>query len=70
MATQVDLDAINKAIASGHRVVQYNGKRVEYHSMDDLIKAKQQIAAELNRGPRACGGLLSDRIVLGAYDRG
>lgn len=61
--TQNQLDAINAAISSGSLVVEFNGKRVQYRSIDDLIKARNLIRNEMiaegiiadnrnsNRGP-------------------
>jgi hypothetical protein len=46
--TSTDLDAINAAIASGELTVKHNGREVTYRSIDDLLKAKQTIDAELN----------------------
>lgn len=46
--TQADLDAINKAIASGAKRVTFSDHTVEYHSMDDMLKAKNLIESELN----------------------
>ena len=45
--TQQNLDAIEKAIATGTLSVEYNGKRVTYRSMSDLLKARDVIKAEL-----------------------
>lgn len=69
MATQADLNAIDKAIASGQRVVQYNGKRVEYRDIAELREARKLIEAQLNRGSGAVKGILSDRTALGSYCR-
>ena len=41
--TQANLDAIEQAIASGELSVMHNGRRVEYRSMDDLLKARDAI---------------------------
>jgi hypothetical protein len=41
------LAAIEAAIASGELVVQYEGKRVEYRSIGDLMKARDLVRAEL-----------------------
>jgi roadblock/LC7 domain-containing protein len=58
--TAAQLAALDAAIASGELMVQYDGKRVEYRSMDDLLKARAFVAAQLeaqanpapiNRGP-------------------
>lgn len=48
--TQSDLDRINAAIASGKRSVQLNGRRIEYQSLSDMLKAKAAIEQELNAG--------------------
>lgn len=45
--TQSDLDAVRAAIASGELSVVHNGRRVEYRSMDDLLKAEARILADL-----------------------
>jgi hypothetical protein len=45
--TSTDLDAVNAAIASGELTVKHNGREVTYRSMDDLLKARQTIQAEL-----------------------
>ena len=41
--TQQDIDALNAAIASGERVVVLNGQSVTYRSIDDLIKARNDL---------------------------
>lgn len=46
--TREDLEAVNKAIASGVLKVRYGDKEVQYSSVNDLIRAKQHIVAELN----------------------
>lgn len=45
--TQQNLDAIEKAIATGTLSVEYNGKRITYRSMSDLLRARDVIKAEL-----------------------
>lgn len=45
--TQTDLDAIKAAIASGEQSVEMAGRKVVYRSVDDLRKARDDIAAEL-----------------------
>ena len=45
--TQADLDAIKAAIASGEQIVEAAGRKVMYRSVDDLRKARDDIAAEL-----------------------
>lgn len=46
---QSDLDAVEKAISSGVMEVQHSdGKRLKYRSINDLIKARDLIMAELS----------------------
>ncbi|MDR0770821.1 MAG: hypothetical protein LBE75_06435 [Burkholderiales bacterium] len=56
--TQDDLTRINRAIATGERVVQFSDKRIEYRSIDELIRVRNQIAEELAAGK----GVLPSRI--------
>jgi hypothetical protein len=45
--TQTDLARIEKAIAKGERVVWFGDRRVEYRSIDELRKAREDILREL-----------------------
>jgi len=45
--TQADLNAVKAAIASGEQSVEMNGRKVVYRTIDDLRKARDDIAAEL-----------------------
>lgn len=45
--TQADLTRIEKAIAKGERVVWFGDRRVEYRSIDELRKAREDIQREL-----------------------
>lgn len=45
--TQTDLARIEKAIAKGERVVWFGDRRVEYRSIDELRKAREDIKREL-----------------------
>jgi len=47
--TQLDLDALEAAMVSGQRRVRLNGREVEYHSIDQMAKARDLIRSELNR---------------------
>ena len=61
--TVAQLNAIEAAIGTGQLEVEYDGKRVKYRSMGELMKARATIRAELvaqglvtdtgrsNRGP-------------------
>jgi hypothetical protein len=54
--TQADIDALNTAIAAGERVVRSGDKLVEYRSVPDLIRARDdlvnQMAASAGSRPR------------------
>jgi len=45
--TLTQLDAIETAIASGELLVEYEGKKVQYRSMADLMQAMNTVRAEL-----------------------
>jgi hypothetical protein len=51
--TTEQLAAIEAALASGQRVVQYNNRRIEYHSLTELSALRDRIAASLASGPAA-----------------
>jgi hypothetical protein len=46
--TSSDLAAIEKAIASGELSVQFADRRVQYRSIDELLKARDIIKAALD----------------------
>lgn len=45
--TLAQLDAIEAAMASGELIVEYEGKKVQYRSMADLVIARNTVRAEL-----------------------
>ncbi|MDP3651056.1 MAG: hypothetical protein Q8R67_05165 [Rhodoferax sp.] len=45
--TQTDLDAVNAAIASGELKIEVAGRMVMYRSIDELIKSRDLIQAEI-----------------------
>lgn len=45
--TQAQLDALDAAIASGTRSVSYDGKRVEYGSLAEMLQVRALMADEL-----------------------
>jgi hypothetical protein len=54
--TQTDLDNINTAIAAGELTVRAsNGSMVTYRSMDELLRARGVIQAELTAASSAGG---------------
>jgi hypothetical protein len=55
--TQAHLDALNQAIASGELTIEYNGKKITYRSIGELVKAKQLVEAELSNTSRASNSI-------------
>lgn len=45
--TLTQLDAIESALASGELAIEYEGKKVQYRSMADLVTARNILRAEL-----------------------
>ncbi len=50
--TQTDLDALNKAIASGELTVSYGDRTVTYRTIEELIKARALVMGNLSSGDR------------------
>ena len=48
MFTQDQLDTLNAAIAQGALIVEYADKKVQYRSLDDMIRTRDLMQAELN----------------------
>ena len=46
--TQADIDALNAAIASGEKQVALGAQQVTYRSIDELIRARNTLQAELD----------------------
>lgn len=53
--TQKHLDAVEAAIARGEKVVRYTDRTVEYRTVDELLKAREEIRTSLSyaAGPRS-----------------
>jgi len=54
-----DLDAIDNAIKSGELTVRFEDTQVTYRSMDELIKARNLIKAELGVKHRVTSSVAS-----------
>lgn len=70
--TQTDLDAINKAIASGVLEVEFDDEKIKYNSISELLKAKNIIKSELDASANeTSGGTVSRRpfAVVSRYKR-
>lgn len=63
--TQQNLDVLDAAIATGTLTVEYNGKRVTYRSIDELIRARNLIKSDLENRSGAGGS----RSSIGTYRR-
>jgi hypothetical protein len=51
--TQAQLDALEAMIATGVLESEYDGKRIKYRSMNELIRARDAVRAGLgNAAPR------------------
>lgn len=48
--SQAQLDALNNMIASGVLRSEYDGRRIEYRTMDELIRARDMVRAGLATG--------------------
>lgn len=47
--TQLDIDALNAAIATGEKQVTLDGQSVTYRSISDLIEARNDLVDQLRR---------------------
>ena len=63
--TLAQLSAIEAAMASGELMVEYEGKKVQYRSMPDLVIAYNKVRAELI----ATGALTPPAITRVSYAR-
>lgn len=59
--SQADLNNIRTAIAKGELIVEFDGRKVTYRSIDDLLKAEQHIATALATATRSKQSLGSSR---------
>ncbi|NWA25777.1 hypothetical protein HX866_12840 [Pseudomonas gingeri] len=53
--TQKHLDVIERAIARGEKTVRYADRTVEYRTVDELLRAREEIRTSLTNaaGPRS-----------------
>lgn len=47
--TQQDIDRLDAAIARGEHVVRFADRTVEYRSVDELIKARNNLRTEMSK---------------------
>lgn len=65
--TQADIDALNAAIALGERVVVLNGQSVTYRSVDDLIKARNDLKQQMQDAEVEAAGKRRVKRTYGYY---
>jgi len=63
--TQAQLDALEAAIAEGALVVKYQDKSVEYRSLNDMLKIRGLMQADLSVNPQSTGGLVYPKFSKG-----
>lgn len=51
-----NLTALNEAIAAGARKVKYADKEVEYNNLDDMLKLRNLMMAEISPSGKKPGG--------------
>lgn len=64
--TQADLDVINAAIAIGAKRVRFQSHEVEYHSLGDLLRARDAIKGELESVGNSGGSIILVEYQSGA----
>ena len=69
--TQSDIDSLNRAIASGTRSVTIGGQTVIYNTTESLIKARNDLRAEMQaQSASRKGTRRSKQTLLYQSDRG
>jgi hypothetical protein len=69
--TQTDIDALNRAIASGTRSVTIGGQTVIYNTTESLIKARNDLQAQLSaQNSKASGSRKPKQMLLFQNGRG
>lgn len=46
--TQADIDQLNSALAQGEKIVRLDGKWVEYRSVEQIVKARDDLQRQLD----------------------
>ena len=65
--TQTQIDQLNAAIASGERQVTLGSQSITYRSIDDLIKARDDLQRHLDDQTAAAEGTTIKRRALLYY---
>lgn len=67
--TQAQIDAIDRAIASGELEVEFDDKRVKYRSMNELMQARAFIANRVAQEGGLAGGQPAGSSWLAEHSR-
>lgn len=59
---QTDIDALRDALTGGERVVQLDGKRVEYRSVDEIERALNRLLRDKAADDAAASGKYRPRM--------
>lgn len=62
--SQADIDALNRAIASGTRSVTIGGQTVIYNTTESLIKARNDLQVQLNAQTAQSAGVRRSKQTL------
>lgn len=65
--TQADVDRLEAAVVRGELTVEYDGRRVTYRSMNELLQALSYAKGELQK---QAGTSQQDRMGYARFDRG
>ena len=68
--TQSQIDALDAAIASGERAVRSQHGTVEYRSVDELIKARNALAAQMEAEQAQAGTVTPRRRIFRLFHAG
>lgn len=65
--TQADIDNLNAAIASGARQVTIGGQTILYQTTESMIKARQDLEAQMRKEQDALAGKKRSKQTLAYY---
>lgn len=68
--TQAQLDALTEAISQGVRRVKYSDKEVEYASLSEMLKLREQMRAEICGEVNPNTGVAGNRRRVAVYYSG
>lgn len=61
---QSDIDALNQALRNGERVVKSDGVLVEYRSVAEIIKARDDLVAQMTAESAVSSGVARPRQAI------